>query len=104
MNATRRGLLIGAGAASLAPEAFAQPPEDLVLNGRLVQGGFVMGRTWPRAIVFLDGEALTTASAGGLFVVGFDRDAAGSVTLEARAGTRSATRRLTIATGHFPSS
>jgi murein DD-endopeptidase MepM/ murein hydrolase activator NlpD len=76
---------------------------DLDLTGRLVQGGHAIGRTWPRAMVFVDGEALTTASADGVFVVGFDRDAPDSVQLEVRSGQRSARRTLEIARGQFPS-
>ena len=62
-----------------------------------------MGRTWPRALIFIDGEALTTASADGVFVVGFDRDAPPSVLLEARSGQRAERRALPIARGSFPS-
>lgn len=61
MKCDRRGLLAGATAA-LATPAWARDPADLIVSGRLVQGGFVMGRTWPRAMIFVDGEALTTAS------------------------------------------
>jgi len=103
----RRHLLIGGGAlaaAGLAPRAAgAQAPADLVLTGRFVQGGHAIGRTWPRALIFVDGESLTAASADGAFIVGFDRDAASSVQIEARSGARSATRTLTIAPGQFTS-
>jgi len=103
---TRRGLILGAGAASLTGQTLAQsPPADgLALTGRLQQGGFVMGRAAPRAMVFVDGEALTTAGTDGVFVVGFDRDAPPSVQLEARWSGGSADRTLTIARGTFPSS
>lgn len=105
MTASRRSLILGVGAMAFSSPALArQGPTDLVLSGRLIQGGFVMGRTWPRALIFVNGEALTTASASGVFVVGFDRDAPMSVQLEARSRTRSAQRNLTIATGSFPSS
>lgn len=112
MTTSRRGLILGAGAASFATSAFAQTGAasaaiGLALDGRFVQGGFAMGRTWPRALVFVDGEALTTASAAGLFVIGFDRDAPPSVQIEVRAGNpigaRVARRTLTIAAGGFPS-
>ncbi len=102
MRCDRRGLLVGA-AAALATPAWSRDPADLILSGRLVQGGFVMGRTWPRALIFIDGEALTTASADGVFVVGFDRDASPSVLLEARSGQRTERRTLPIARGSFPS-
>jgi murein DD-endopeptidase MepM/ murein hydrolase activator NlpD len=100
----RRRLLIGVGATSLAVPALARDPADLVLSGQAVQGGFVMGRTWPRALIFVDGEALATASSAGVFVVGFDRDAPGSALIEARSGARSQCRTLAIAPGTFPSS
>lgn len=105
MIPSRRGLMLGVGATVVSSPALSrQQPSDLVLSGRLIQGGFVMGRTWPRAMIFLNGEALTTASALGIFVVGFDRDAPPSVQLEARARTRSVRRTLAIAPGSFPSS
>lgn len=105
MIPSRRGLILGGGASILATPVLArQQPSDLVLSGRLIQGGFVMGRTWPRAVIFVNGEALTTASTSGAFVVGFDRDAPTSVQLEARSRTRSARRALTITTGTFPTS
>jgi len=98
---------MGAGAAALAGPTFAQTNDGLILNGRFIQGGFAMGRAAPRAMVFVDGEALTTASAAGLFVVGFDRDAPPSVQIEVRAGNpvgaRVARRTLSIARGTFPS-
>ncbi|HWQ86166.1 M23 family metallopeptidase [Brevundimonas sp.] len=101
----RRRLLIGCGAlaaAGLAPrDAGAQAAGDLVLTGRFVQGGHALGRTWPRALIFIDGESLTTASADGVFIVGFDRDAPSSVQIEARTDGRTAMRTLPIAPGRF---
>lgn len=101
----RRQLLIGGGALAatgLTPHAIkAQSPTDLVLTGRFVQGGHAIGRTWPRALIFVDGESLTTASADGAFIVGFDRDAPSSAQIEARLGGRSAMRTLTLAPGLF---
>lgn len=104
MIATRRALILGAGAASLTSttQAFTQD-SDLALNGAFVQGGFAMGRTWPQALIFVDGEALATASDSGLFVVGFDRDAPPSVEIEAREGRRIARHRLTVRPGQFAS-
>ena len=102
MNPSRRGLILGAGAASLAGPSLAQT-DGLTLNGRFVQGGFAMGRAAPRAMVFVNGEALTTASAAGLFIVGFDRDAPPYVDIEVRDRSRTARRTLSIAPGSFPS-
>lgn len=105
MILNRRGVVLGSGAllAAGAAQAQAQDDEGLTLTGRFVQGGHALGRTWPRALIFVDGESLTAASADGAFIVGFDRDAAGSVQIEARLGDRSARRTLDIARGRFPS-
>ena len=103
MILNRRGLVIGSGALLAAGSARARDDEALVLSGRFVQGGHALGRTWPRALIFVDGESLTAASAGGTFIVGFDRDAAGSVRIEARLGDRAVRRTLDIAPGQFPS-
>ncbi|GAA0628036.1 M23 family metallopeptidase [Brevundimonas kwangchunensis] len=104
MIADRRALLLGAGAFLAAGRARAQSEGDLDLSGRFVQGGHIIGRTWPRALVFVDGEGLTTASAAGLFIVGLDREAPGSVEIRVQDGRRSAWRTLEIAPGTFPMS
>ena len=101
MTPDRRALLAGAAALTAAGAARARNPDGLELTGRFVQGGHALGRTWPRALVFVDGEALTAASASGRFIVGFDRDAPAAVQIEARAGGRSARRSLDIAPGDF---
>jgi hypothetical protein len=97
----RRALLAGAAALATAGSARARLPDGLALTGRFVQGGHALGRTWPRALVFVDGEALTAASSTGHFIVGFDRDAPPGVDIEARADGRSARRTLRIAPGDF---
>ena len=104
MNLSRRHLLVGGGASLVGGGVLAQETPGLVLNGEWRQGGFAFGRTWPRALVFVDGEALTAASDAGLFVVGFDRDAPGSAQIEARGPNgQTARRTLDIAPGRFPS-
>lgn len=103
MILNRRGFVLGSGAVVAAGQALAQDVEGLTLTGRFVQGGHVLGRSWPRALIFVDGESLTAASADGSFIVGFDRDAAASVQIEARIGGRAARRTLAIAPGQFPS-
>jgi hypothetical protein len=50
----RRALLAAAPALALAPKAFGQtsiaiPTPALGVNGRVMQGGFIIGRTAPRA-------------------------------------------------------
>ncbi len=102
MIATRRALLAGAGAAVFATPV-ARAADVLNLTGRFQQGGHAIGRTWPGAHIFIDGEALTTASRQGRFIVGFDRDAPASTRIEARDGSRSARRDLSITPGDFPS-
>ena len=102
MIATRRALLALGGALTVArPTAARDNPALMRLSGRPVQGGFVIGRTEPRAMVFVDGEALTSASASGLFVVGFDRDAPAQSEIETRLGRQSDRRVLAIAPGQF---
>jgi murein DD-endopeptidase MepM/ murein hydrolase activator NlpD len=98
----RRDLLLGASALLAAGPARARD-DGLELSGRFVQGGHAIGRTWPRALVFVDGEALTAASAAGVFVVGFDRDAPPDAEIEVRFEGRSVRRTLAIAPGSFPS-
>lgn len=100
MSPDRRALLTGAAALAAAGAARGQTP-DLALTGRFVQGGHAVGRTWPRALVFVDGEALTAASSSGWFLVGFDRDAPASTEIEVRSEGRVARRRLDIAPGDF---
>lgn len=104
MTPSRRHLLAGGAASLIGGRALAQETQGLALNGAWRQGGFAFGRTWPRALIFVDGEALTAASEAGLFVVGFDRDAPASVQIEARGPDgRTARRTLDIAPGRFPS-
>ena len=99
----RRGLALSLLAAAAAPLALAQTrPERLNLTGRFIQGGYALGRTRPGALVFVDGEALTAAGATGLFVVGFDRDGADTVLIEARQDGWRAEERLHVAAGDFP--
>lgn len=103
MSLNRRGVLVGTGA-TVFVSPLARASDTLPLIGRLQQGGHAIGKTWPGAHIFVDGEALTTASARGNFVVGFDRDAPRTTVIEARDGSRLARRNLTIAAGTFPTS
>lgn len=96
---TRRGALASVAALGLAGPARAA---DLPLSGRPVQGGFVFGRARPGAEVRLDGLAVSEASAAGLFVVGFDRDAGPSALLEVRSPRGAIVHALAIEKGVFP--
>ena len=73
----------------------------LSLSGKFVQGGYAVGRTAPRATIDLDGQALTTASADGWFVIGFDRDAPPSSILTITTPDGSAVDERLIAPGDF---
>ena len=73
----------------------------LSLTGKFVQGGYAVGRTTPRAVIDLDGQALTTASANGWFVIGFDRDALPTSKLTVTTPDGSAVDDRTIAVGDF---
>lgn len=92
----RTALLSLAATRVVAAPAFAAPP-GLSLAGRYVQGGYVIGRTSPRAQVYVDGQLLTRASAGGLFVVGLDRDAPASQTIRVIAASGVAQQAVQIA-------
>jgi len=82
--------------AALAGPALGAAPE-LELDGKLVQSGFAIGRTTPRAHVYVDGKPIDQASAEGLFVVGFDRDAPSQVTIRVVAKGGEVSRVLDIA-------
>lgn len=86
------GLLLAALVAG-----YSSPAGALELDGQAIQGGLMFGRASPGSEVFLDGSSLMV-SADGRFVIGFDRDEAGSRTLRVRdpSGTEE-TRVLEIA-------
>lgn len=60
----------------------ATAAQAVELDGRLEQGGIVIGRAQPGTPVRLDGRAVPTA-ADGTFLLGFGRDAAAQAVLEA---------------------
>ncbi len=75
----RRALLAAGPALALAPKAFAQgaialTSPALSVSGRPLQGGFVIGRTAPRASILVNDKPVGSASARGVFIIGFDRD------------------------------
>lgn len=100
----RRGFGMGVLAAGLATVAYGQDRGTrLQLTGRFIQGGYILGRAPPGALVFVDGEALTAAGSGGRFFIGLDRDCDPSTRIEARQGDWSATETVAVARGDFPS-
>ena len=85
----RRALLAAAPALVLAPAALAQPRiPPLTLSGKIMQSGFALGRTAPRAALLINDKPIGEASADGLFVIGFDRDepAAAKLTVQTPQG------------------
>ena len=95
----RRAILLGLGAGLAAGPARASIP--LAVEGRLVQGGFAIGRTGPRARLFVDGNEVGAASAAGYFVLGFDRDSPPSCRVRVVTREGEAARTLAIAPGSF---
>jgi hypothetical protein len=93
---SRRGVLAAAAAATAPAGAFAAGPL-LLISGKPQQGGCVIGRTRPRANIILDGEAMGQASANGLFIIGFDRDASPDALLVVESPDGSAEHRLQVA-------
>jgi murein DD-endopeptidase MepM/ murein hydrolase activator NlpD len=104
LSPTRRFLLAAAPALALAPRVHAQSSYGgiaasvpLALSGKLVQSGYAIGRTAPRAMIRVDDQDMGEASAEGLFVIGFDRDAPATCLVEAETPDARVRRRLTIA-------
>jgi murein DD-endopeptidase MepM/ murein hydrolase activator NlpD len=59
------------------------PAQALTLEGRLTQGGMVIGKTDPGATVVFQGKSVRV-SPEGLFVIGFSRDAQAEAMIEIR--------------------
>ena len=93
--------LLAVFAACCAAGVAAAEPPRLDLRGKFVQGGFVVGRTAPGAAIVVDGQAAGSASPDGLFVVGFDRDSAGTVDVRVRTTDGEADRIVTVARTDF---
>lgn len=90
---TRTPLISIAVALALAGSASAG---ELVLDGRSIQGGLMVGETRPPARVTLNGKAIRV-SRSGTFVVGFARKASSKAVLKAVFPDGSAeVRRLTV--------
>ena len=94
-----RRALMGAGALALAAPRVALAaiePGGFSYDGKLVQGGFLIGRSDPRATLIVDGKLMGRASADGLFVVGFDRDAPSRAQIDVQRIGGEAGRAFTI--------
>jgi len=96
----RRALVTGVLATAAAAPAIAAD-NPLNIQGRLIQGGSAVGRTTPLADIRVNGEAVGKASKRGLFILGFDRDEAPAVTVEARTASGPVRQTLSIARGQF---
>jgi murein DD-endopeptidase MepM/ murein hydrolase activator NlpD len=99
-STSRRAVLAGLGVSLPAASALAATP-PLKLSGRYEQGGFAIGATTPHAKISVDGAAVGSASAHGLFVVGFDRDAASAAKISARTDKGVAEEAIFVAPGDF---
>ncbi len=85
---------------ALAGPARAKPP-GLRLTGKFQQGGFALGRTAPRAQVYVGDVLEGPASTAGLFVVGFDRDAGSQAIIRVVTAEGEATHIAAIAPGDY---
>jgi murein DD-endopeptidase MepM/ murein hydrolase activator NlpD len=82
------------------PPAPPAPPPELLLSGPAVQGGCIIGKApWPRAPVRVDAELVGLTSRDGYFVVGFDRDAPATATLDI--GDGRLIQSITVSPGDF---
>jgi murein DD-endopeptidase MepM/ murein hydrolase activator NlpD len=97
---SRRAVLAALPLTTLAGLARAAAP-GLSLTGKFVQGGYAVGRTTPRALIDVDGQVQTTASANGWFVIGFDRDAPPISKLTVTTPDGASVDERTIAVGDF---
>lgn len=94
LRLSRRALL-GAAFAAGAGRAFAG--DSFAYDGRLEQGGYLIGRGPARAEVLVDGQAVGAASEHGLFIVGFDRDQAPMAEVAVRGAGGEVRRTVAIA-------
>jgi murein DD-endopeptidase MepM/ murein hydrolase activator NlpD len=104
LRPSRRFLLAAAPALALAQgvlrtHAFAQSSFDplFTLSGKLVQSGYVIGRTRPRARILVNDEPVGEAAADGAFIVGFDRDEPNRCGITVQTDDAEATRHMNIA-------
>ncbi|MFY8207733.1 MAG: M23 family metallopeptidase [Caulobacter sp.] len=98
---SRRAVLAALPLSMGLPALAQAAAPGLSLSGKFVQGGYAVGRTAPRATIDLDGQVLTTASADGWFVIGFDRDAPANSVLTVTTAEGSAIDQRAVAPGDF---
>jgi murein DD-endopeptidase MepM/ murein hydrolase activator NlpD len=96
---TRRATLLGLAAAGAAGPSLAA--DGVFTRGHLVQGGTMIGRAQPGAELKIDGQGVGKSGAKGWFVIGFDRDAAGSALFETHEAAGPVRRELAVAKGSF---
>ena len=92
----RRAALAGLISAGLTATAKTDAL-PLSLTGKAQQGGFLLGRTTPRAKITVDGVSEGLASQAGYFIAGFDRDAAPQARIEVGTPTGLTGQTVTIA-------
>jgi murein DD-endopeptidase MepM/ murein hydrolase activator NlpD len=95
----RRGLILGGSGLLIPSLAFGQPEpsnkaDPFSLSGKLVQGGYAIGKAGPKKEVILDGVSRGFTSSAGFFFIGFDRDSGGTARLEIKGEGKS---EITIA-------
>ena len=81
-----------------APKGYGEPKQTLSLNcnGVASQGGMMLCRTAPNAVVKI-GRSVTRSDAKGNVILGFDRDAAASMSVTVTANGKTITHKLPIA-------
>lgn len=87
--------------AAAAPPLPPRPPLDLTCAGAFAQGGVVVCKTAPGAILAVDGEDRGPADASGWVVAGFDHDAMASETFTVRTATETKTVVYAVAPRTF---
>ena len=93
---TRRAILAAAPILALGGRSFAQS-SSLALGGKIMQGGYAVGRSAPRAQLLVNDKPVGEASADGVFVIGFDRDEPAECKLTVQSPSGSAERLFQVA-------
>lgn len=97
MSLSRRSALAGAAALGAWGTGARAAGPLIMVSGKPQQGGALILRTRPRATVTLDGQAMGQASAKGLFLIGFDRDAAAAAVIGVQSAEGAATHEVQVA-------